>query len=222
MPRPCASTLKPELSENELNALRRNLRARRLSGKHLEIGTAAGGTLCEMMLAADHGPPFVTVDPMTYFENQLQAVERNLAQNGIPSTQVDIRQMRSEAAYSAARKAGESFDFVLIDGGHKLYDVALDLRWASLVNAGGIIALHDYSPKLRSVVIGVDHFLNRNSNYRRLEQAGTLLILEKISPDGRRGPRVMSYFTARLIRPLLQLENSVRKLIRKRSKAGNS
>ena len=45
------------------------IRDRQLTGQHLEVGTAAGGTLCAMMqcFAEQSRPPFVVVDRMTYF-----------------------------------------------------------------------------------------------------------------------------------------------------------
>jgi len=45
----CSVTLKSELSKAELQALCELLTSSNLSGSHLEIGTAAGGTLVEMM-----------------------------------------------------------------------------------------------------------------------------------------------------------------------------
>ena len=39
-----------------------------------------------------------------------------------------------------------------------------DLHWAGLLNPNGILALHDYTPRLRSVKWAADYFLANNRN----------------------------------------------------------
>ena len=91
--RASATTLEPEISAGELARVVTLLRAGQLKGRHLEIGTAAGGTLKELMRAYPDGerPPFVVVDPMTYFPDQLAKVRRNLAAAGLDPDRVDFR-----------------------------------------------------------------------------------------------------------------------------------
>ena len=76
-----AARTESECTEAEIAALVGAMRERGLSGAHLEIGTAAGGTLKRMMLAypATERPKFLVVDPLAYFPNQREAVEANLA-----------------------------------------------------------------------------------------------------------------------------------------------
>jgi predicted O-methyltransferase YrrM len=173
------------MTPREVEMLRRVVRERALAGRHLEIGTAAGGTLCEMMKAAPKQPPFVVVDPMKYFADQRATVERNLTQHGLRVANVEFRELRSAEALLAARAAKESFDFVLIDGGHKLRNVAQDLGWAALVNVGGIIAVHDYRPFTRGVMWALDYFLRKNRNYRRVEQVDSLVARARCPPRWR-------------------------------------
>jgi len=47
--RPSAATLAPEMTDDELSGLKQWSQSANLNGIHLEIGTAAGGTLCFMM-----------------------------------------------------------------------------------------------------------------------------------------------------------------------------
>lgn len=96
------------------------------------------------MLAAQNLPPFVMVDPMTYFPDQKAAVEGNLAAYGLALEQMEIR---------VARNSGENFDFILIVGTHRFHDVVQDLRWAGLLNVHGILALHDYMLRLRAAAL---------------------------------------------------------------------
>ena len=86
-----------------------------------------------------------------------------------------------------------------------------DLHWAALLNPNGIIALHDYTPRLRSVKWAADYFLANNRNYHRIALAGSLLFLEKTAPDGPRGPNLLPDSVASFMHPLFQFENSIRK-----------
>ncbi len=47
--RACAKTLESELAEDELSFLLETIHASNYEGKHVEIGTAAGGTLWRMI-----------------------------------------------------------------------------------------------------------------------------------------------------------------------------
>ena len=211
MERPCAKLLNSEMTQQELDGLCGILGTHQRPGRHLEIGTAAGATLCEMMSAATHRPPFVVIDTMTYFANQREIVEKNIALHGLPLDQVEFRVMRSWDAFQQSVQTREAFDFILIDGTHKFRYVMQDLHWAGLLNPNGILALHDYTPRLRSVKWAADYFLANNRNYHRVALAGSLLILEKTAPDGPDGPNLLPDPVASLMHPLFQFENSVRK-----------
>jgi predicted O-methyltransferase YrrM len=179
--RQCATTLESELTVEERKLLLGLLKRENFCGPHLEVGTAAGGTLCQMMLCFndDQRPQFVAVDRMTYFPDQLAIVQRNLKQRGLDPDQVDFRVTTSAQAFQDAASKRESFDFILIDASHKILGVMADLRWSRLLSAGGILCLHDYSPRFPGVRLPVDRFLAQHTNYSILEQAGTLLALRK-------------------------------------------
>ena len=74
-----------EFSAGERDALLSLLRSANLTQPHLEIGTAGGGTLCEMLLAYPEAsrPQFVAVDTFDYFPDHRGVVERNLRRSGI-------------------------------------------------------------------------------------------------------------------------------------------
>ncbi|MBI5407460.1 MAG: class I SAM-dependent methyltransferase [Nitrospirae bacterium] len=215
--RPFTRTLTPELTNEELAALLGIIRKRRCQGKHLEIGTAAGGTLCSMMkVFEDHErPPFVVVDPMTYFQNQLNTVKKNLQDNGVSAEEVDFRIMKSDLAFMEADQKRESFDFIFIDGAHKIHYVTDDLRWTRLLNDGGIVCLHDYT-SVRGVTLAVDRFLRKNPHYVRVECVNTLLILRKtkegLKPEISFIDRVWASFFA----PLLRLEVFTKKVLKRK------
>lgn len=175
-----------ECTEAEIAALLRAIGERRLTGAHLEIGTAAGGTLKRMMLAypAPERPKFVVVDPLAYFPKQREAVEANLASAGIDPRSVEFRVETSSKALAKALRAQERFDFILIDGSHALRAVTEDLRWTRLLVPGGFVCLHDYADLDYVVIAGVkdalDRFLARHANYRLREVVDAMAVVQKL------------------------------------------
>jgi predicted O-methyltransferase YrrM len=180
MPR-CATTLEAEMTPAEHALLLDTLRSSGRTGRHLEIGTAAGGTLCAMLGAFGDGqrPPFAVVDPMKYFANQLDAVRKNLRDHGFDPAAIDFRVATSQIAFLDADTRRESFDFMLIDGCHKIRSVMTDLKWTRLLSVGGVACFHDFTPKHRGVWLAVNRFLAKHPNYRIAAQADSLLVVRK-------------------------------------------
>jgi hypothetical protein len=185
--RRCATTLEAEMTPDEHAFLLNLLQTHAFSGRHLEIGTAAGGTLCAMLGAFGQSarPPFSVVDPMRYFPEQLDVVRRNLREHGFDPDGVDFRVGTSDELFPQASQRGDRFDFLLIDGCHKIQSVTIDLKWTRLLNAGGLACFHDYTPRHRGVWLAVNRFLSRNANYEVAGQAGTLLAVRKLAPSSR-------------------------------------
>lgn len=220
--RSTAYTLAPEMAPEELASLTGLLRRCAYTGRHLEVGTAGGGTLCTMMKCypRESVPPFVVVDPMGYFPNQLAAVQGHLASSGLDPAAVDFRVMTSDEAFRRASAASESYDFMLIDGAHKIRYVTQDLRWLSLLRVGGRACFHDYAPRCPGVMMPLDRFLARTKTCRRESLAGSLIVLERTAPAEEAEVRWMDHLWAQLWSPALQLQASVRKrLARRRSHA---
>jgi SAM-dependent methyltransferase len=183
----CATTLEAEMTVREHELLLDLIRREKLPGRHLEIGTAAGGTLCSMMGAFDpaNRPSFVVVDSMQYFPGQLDAVRRNLREHGLDPGQVDFRVATSVRAFREAAGREESFDFILIDATHRILAVTADLCWSRLLRPGGLLCLHDYCDRFPGVRVPVDRFLARQPNYEILGRADSLLALRKTGPSVR-------------------------------------
>lgn len=180
-----AITLDAEMSAEESATLDRILQSAKLSGPHLEIGTAAGGTLKRMMsnYPKERRPKFVVVDTMDYFPDQKSIVVRNLETANISASEVDFRIGRSSIEFAKAERARERFDFILIDASHKFNHVTNDLRWTRLLNLGGYVCMHDYSSQFPGVTEAADRFLARHTNYRRVEATGSILVLRKDGPS---------------------------------------
>ena len=212
--RPSATSFASELSGEELGCLLTHLRAVPREGRCLEIGTAAGGTLCEMMRAFTDAnrPQFVVVDPMNYFANQLGVVKENLQRHGLPAAGVDLRAARSADAFPLAAQVGETYDFIFIDGAHQIRYVTQDLRWTRLLKPGGLVLLHDYyQDRLKGVRLSAQRFLAQHSNYRREMLVGSLLVLRKTAPSSRMEINGWEELRATLISPVLQWERSLNK-----------
>lgn len=185
--RRCATTLEAEMTVAEHSLLRKVLSEQNGTGSYLEIGTAAGGTLCMMLeaLPAASRDRFVVVDPMKYFPDQPNLVRRNLQEHGFDPDLVDFRMMTSDEAIGAAEQQREAFDFMLIDGCHKIRSVTIDLKWTRLLSVGGCVAFHDYTPKHRGVWLAVNRFLASHRNYTVVDQADSLLVVRKTTASRR-------------------------------------
>ena len=214
--RPCAHTLKPEMTDEELSGMQAWLQSGLQLGRYLEIGTAAGGTLCFMMncFEADARPAFAVVDTMDYFDCQSDIVKRNLSQNGLDSRQVDFRVMSSDAAFARAEVEGERFDFILVDASHKIRHVMADLRWLRLLNVGGLACFHDYTARFKGVRWPIDRFLHRNPQFSRVGLSGSLLCIRRDTTSARPEVTSCDRIWALLWSPILQLDLSLQKRLK--------
>jgi predicted O-methyltransferase YrrM len=181
--RESARSMESEMDSDEVAFLKDLLAENNLKGTHVEIGTAAGGTLCAMMrsFGTRKCPKFVVVDPMTYFPDQLDVVRKNLQVHELDSNDVDFRVVKSNEALQKAQSMGESFDFILIDAAHKIRHVMHDLKWAELLNSGGLLCLHDYCDAHKGVVWAVDRFLRKNPHFVVEKLVNRLIVLRKSS-----------------------------------------
>jgi len=208
-------TLESELSDEELRCLTEVLQKRRLSGNHLEIGTAAGGTLARMMNCYDEHtrPHFVVVDTMTYFEGQFEIVRRNLSEHGLNPDSVEFHTARSFDVFKQAEKAGERYEFIFIDGAHGCRYVMQDLSWSRLLRRGGVLCMHDYAPKTRGVIVAANRFLKKYKNYEKIALAGSLLVIRKSDESPEPEVTLGDHIYATMMSLWLQLRNSIEKRI---------
>ncbi|HUL51408.1 MAG TPA: class I SAM-dependent methyltransferase [Candidatus Nitrosotalea sp.] len=217
--RPSATSLESELVPDELDALVSSIRRAPSNGRCLETGTTAGGTLCRMMSSFEPGrlPQFVVVDPMTYFLDQLEIVKRNLRQHQLDLKQVDFRVAKSADAFLKAEATNERYDFMLIDGAHKIRHVTKDLLWTRLLKVGGLVCFHDYNPRHKGVLWSVDRFLARHPNYAREGLRRSLLSVRNESASPKTETDQVDRMWSILMSPRLQLERNLTKRLRRRS-----
>lgn len=211
--RASATTLEAEMTPEESQALEQLLRTEQLKGAHLEIGTAAGGTLRAMMSLYPEAkrPKFVVVDTMKYFPAQKEIVETNLRSASIDPAVVDFRVGDSWSEFRKAEAAGEQFDFMLIDASHKLNHVTRDLSWTRMLRPGGYVCMHDYADAFPGVKQAADRFISRHKNYSREKLAGSLLILRKKAASSSTEVSAWDRLAAEFQNLFNQLSRSIRK-----------
>ena len=211
------TNLASELSYDELLYLLELLKKENLKGNHLEIGTGSGGTLLNLIKCYNENttPHFVVIDPMNYFPNQYCIVKKNLTNNGLDPNSVEFRRTRSYDAFKDAEKTGEKYDFIFIDGAHKLRYVMKDLSWARLLTVGGILCLHDYHIKTKGVILAANRFLRRYKNYTKVSVVNKLLVLRKNGESNIPEISKVDHIYANVISLLLQIEHSVYKRIKR-------
>jgi predicted O-methyltransferase YrrM len=203
-----AETTEPERAE-----LRKAIAETNARGAHLEIGTAAGATLVDMMtaFAAGSRPRFVVVDPLTYFENQRASIETNLRAAGVEPAEVDLRVGLSWPTYREARKRDERYAFQFIDGNHEPKYVMRDLSWTSLLMVGGCVCLHDHVAEYPGVRIAVRWFLRRNPNFEVVGQVDSLVVLRKTREGRRITVSALQRWSADVLGVAMQWRRSLRK-----------
>lgn len=219
---PSAHTLASELTPAELEALRgaiRHVGELGLGGEHIEIGTAAGGTLVQMLKVFGGGPlpPFWVVDTMTYFHDQLATVKRNLSNNGLDAEAVRFFTMMSGQAFIEAQRNPPRAAFLFIDADHELHGVTRDLQWTCFLQPRAILCMHDYGPRdrLNGVTLAVDRFLQRNPHFEKLGLTGGLLVLQKTRSISRLEVSRLEVVRAEILRQWIKLKRSFWKRWRK-------
>jgi len=201
------------MSRNALAYLSELLINKKFENVHVEVGTAAGGSLKHVMqlYQGRRMPRFIVVDPMTYFDKQLQTVKKNLLSADLPLDRVKFYIKKSASAYKEISRQGIICSFVLIDGAHKMKQVTQDLRFADMLEKGGVLCLDDYSTRHVGVKIAVDRFLERNQNFRLMNIIDDVVFIEKVSLLKSRAVTVWDVLASLPLHLWIQWSRSVRK-----------
>lgn len=212
-----AITLESEISDIERNALFAVMKNLSLKGTHLEIGTAAGGTLCEIYnfyKSSDREiPNFWVVDPMQYFPDQLDIVKKNLISHGVNLASVRFLESLSSIAIKKAFIENPVFDFILIDGSHKRNYVTQDLIWTRFLKKGGILCAHDYSSRFPGVQKSIDLFLKKYKNYKLISVTESLIVIRKMDTTKSSEITNMMMITAAVDGFIHQIRSSINKRV---------
>ena len=184
-------------------------------GNFLEIGTAAGGTLKEIITTADEEKleaKFYVLDPFTYYPDQLTKVCQNLSNSAIDPSRVTFWEGTTDSHLTKALKDGLNFKFIFIDGDHKAFPVMNDLRWMELLEVGGVACFHDYCDRFPGVIWSLEHFLSRNDQFRIILKAETLRVVKR---HGKQIKAVNNFdlFKSKFMQVILRLWRSIKKRV---------
>ena len=216
MSRESAITLKSEMTDAEVYSIKNAIKDSKLTGLHIEIGTAAGGTMCEILKCYQNelkvvSPQFIIIDPLTYFDDQYEKICLNLKNNGLSQNNITFEKSKSSVAFrNLSAHAGE-IDFILIDGNHKVNHFVGDLRFSRYLKAGGLLLIHDYSKGFKGIHSATNDFLSRYTNYEVLSHVDCLLILRKKSISNSLEISPLNLLSAYFCNLLDQVLNSLRK-----------
>jgi predicted O-methyltransferase YrrM len=209
-------SLTPEMTNDEVAAVINELKSISIEGRILEIGTSAGGMLVEMMKAvhSDWHSRFTVVDIFEYFPNHLGVFRDNLKRNGLDPDKIFVCVGNSSHHFRQACNRGDRYSFMLLDTSHKLKHTMQDLRWTSLLNLGGTVALHDYGhPNFPGVEIAVKRFLKNNPNYKVKSLTNRLLIIEKTAISNREEVGLVDLAFAYAYSVVLQNSNGFNRMV---------
>ena len=181
MLRQSSITLESECSEAERAALRDILLNSNFSATHMEIGTAAGGTLKELIGCYPSGkaPQFVVIDPLSYFPDQLSKIKENLTSAEIDLKLVDFWIGTTKDFINSKASESLELDFLFIDADHRHHPVLVDLAWAAKISKGGYVCFHDDRPKFPGVGWAIRRFLKKNNNFNLVSKVDSLVIVQK-------------------------------------------
>lgn len=216
--RQSAITGESELDQISLQAILDLFERKRFRGAHLEIGTAAGGTLKSMLQwYSDKGktPEFHVVDPMTYFPDQLNIVKANIERADLSLANVFFHVGNSREQYELASSMVTTYDFVLIDGSHKAHHIVWDLQWLSKLAIGGVVVFDDYHAGFDGVDLVVDRFLLSRNDFEVFDQKGRALFVKRVGLSNRSMVCRSDVMIAEIMAPLFQLKVSIRKRLRR-------
>ena len=216
MSRESAITLKSEMTDAEVYSIKNAIKDSKLTGLHIEIGTAAGGTLCEILKCYQNElkvvpPQFIIIDPLNYFDDQYEKICLNLKNNGLSQNNITFEKNKSSIAFrNLSAHAGE-IDFILIDGNHKINHFVGDLRFSRYLKAGGLLLIHDYSNGFKGIHSATNNFLNRYTNYEVVSHVDCLIILRKESISNSIEISPLTLLSAHFRNLMDQVLNSLRK-----------
>lgn len=178
--------LSSECDPDEIEALKQAITMAPPNGDALELGTAAGGTLKELIKfskSLEKNYRFHVIDPMTYYPDQLGKVKRNLKSAEINPDEVDFFVGTSDGFLKSSYFQDLSLSFVFIDGDHRAYPVMKDLRILRNLTEGGIACFHDYKAQFPGVIWSFDYFLKKNPNYQYISKQNSLFTIKKIKSN---------------------------------------
>ena len=155
----------------------------------IEIGSFEGRSACWIVqhLLTGENSRLICVEPFEQYEDQERNFDHNIRVAGCTDK---IVKLRGRSQQVLPYLAGESFDFVYVDGSHLVLDVLQDaaMCWP-LIRPGGTLVFDDYEHPLFPDSLGmsagpaIDAFLSMLSGRYELIFADWQVALRKGGPD---------------------------------------
>ena len=202
-----------ECTPKELSCISEAIKTLSIGGNFLEIGTAAGGTLKEIIKTAEKlnlSADYFVLDPLTYFPKQLEKVHQNLLNSNIDPKTVEFWEGTTDSHLPLALGRDLEFNFIFVDGDHKAYPVMLDIQWMELLSVGGVACFHDYNEKFPGVMWSLDRFLAKNDQFNIIMKAESLIVIKR---DGEAIQPVTQFdlFVSKFMQIFLRVRRSIKK-----------
>ena len=147
----------------------------------MEVGTAAGGTLKEIINTSDDAKllsKFFVLDLLLIFRST-EENSTELVQLKIDPSRVEFWKGTTDSHLPIATEKKLEFNFIFIDGDHKAFPVMNDLRWMDLLAIDGVACFHDYNNKFPGVMWSLDRFLACNDQFSVLLRADSLVVVRR-------------------------------------------
>jgi hypothetical protein len=205
--------LTSECSDDEVSEISRLIVDEHISGNFLEVGTAAGGTLVEIIKAAkkvSRDSRFFILDTFTYYENQKEKVLQNLKIHGHTEASVTLWEGTSEQYLRLQDNRSPQFQFMFIDGDHRASYVQKDLEWLNYLSVGGVVCFHDYCPRFPGVVWSVDRIFSYSSSFEVVAKCDTIIALRRVD-DGVIDPKYFNKMAGIWAQARFRFAKSIRK-----------
>jgi predicted O-methyltransferase YrrM len=159
----------------------------------LEIGTYTGTSIIKILEILPNSQATVIDTWKNYNENNLKILsmieENNVEQIFYKNIEISnmkdrIKVYKGDSANILLNNIG-NFDFIYVDGSHKLLDLHLDLILSfNILNKGGILGIDDYlynkEDIFESPYEGVNHFLEKYKNRIKILLKEYRVFIEKL------------------------------------------
>ena len=164
--------------------------------KILEIGTYTGTSLVKIMELIPNSKS-IAIDTWKDYDELGNELLKNMEQNNVENifynniknakleNRIKVLKGDSSIILFDLLKTNEKFDFIYIDGSHKMLDCYSDLLTSfNLINSGGIIGIDDYNlfkdNILESPFESVNHFLKKFEKNIKILSKDYRVFIEKL------------------------------------------
>ena len=185
----------------------------------IEVGTAAGGTLAQLINYSNEtgrNDEFIVIDTMKYVSNQFETVIENLNKSGVRTDKLNIWPgTTSEFLKNTVIRSEFQIALLFIDAEHKPRPLYKDLMLTKYLMKGGYICIHDYGGKFTGVTWLINRMLRLNKKSLKIfGKIDNLIIIEKVSTARIKGFEKIDWLIVFFAQPILRVKKSIIKRLK--------